>query len=101
VGRRFGVALAVAALALSTTALGATGAGASPASDAAEACRQIDEAGELALLGLTRGECVNLLKGSSSDRSSNLIAAFCGLDEVQIAFGVSSKGQCIKAFRAG
>jgi hypothetical protein len=101
VGRRFGTGLAVAALALSTTVLGATGAWAAPASDVAEACREIDEAGELALLGLTRGECVNFLKGPSSEHSNNFVAAFCGIDLVQLGLGVTNKGQCIKAFRAG
>ena len=100
-GRRFGVTLAVAALALSTTVLGATGAGAAPARDAAETCRQLDETGALALFGLNRGECVNFAKGPSSDRSNNFVAAFCGMDEVQSALGVSNKGQCIKAFRSG
>jgi hypothetical protein len=99
VGRRIGAGLAVAALAFSTVVLGATGAGAAPAGDAAEACRQIDDAGELALLGVTRGECVNLLKGPSSGRSDNFAAAFCGLDDLQLLLGGTNKGQCIKALR--
>lgn len=100
-GRRFGLTLAAAALALSTTVLGATGAGAASGDDAAEFCRQFAEAGGLELFGLNMGECVNFEKGPSSDQSNNFVAAFCGLDEVQLALGATDKGQCIQAFRSG
>ena len=101
-GRQFGIGLAAAALAFSTAVMGATGAGAaSPARDAVEDCQEIADAGGLELLGLNMGECVNFAKGPSSDHSRNFEAAFCGLDGVQLALGVSNKGQCMKVFGAG
>jgi hypothetical protein len=75
-------------------------AAAQPADNAAELCRQLDEQGELEFLGVTRGECVNLVKGPASPRANNFIAAICGIDFVQQFTGTTNKGQCIQAFRS-
>src|SRR5215208_2482834 len=70
-----------------------------PANDAAELCRELDEVGQLEAVGVTRGECVNILKGPSSENANNFIAGRCGLDIVQAALGVENKGQCIKLLK--
>ena len=71
--------------------------------DVAELCRLADEEGELEELGITRGECVNLISGlisgPASERANNFIAALCGLDFIQEQVGATNKGQCIKAVR--
>src|SRR5215212_5380622 len=70
-----------------------------PANEAAERCRALDEAGVLEDAGVTRGECVNILKQPSSENANNFIAGRCGLDIVQAALGVENKGQCIKLLK--
>ena len=70
-----------------------------PANEAAELCRALDESGELDEFGVTRGECVNILKGPASENANNFIAALCGAEEVQEATGTTNKGQCIKVLR--
>lgn len=83
-------------------ALAVAPANAVPANDAAELCRALDEAGALEQFspGATRGDCVNLYKGPSSENANNFIAGACGLDFVQALFDTSNKGQCIKAAKA-
>ena len=67
-----------------------------PAPDAGEFCRAADEGGFL--FGVTtRGECVNILKGPSSDNSISFIAGICGSDLFQSLSGTTNKGECIKA----
>ena len=70
------------------------------ANDAAEFCRFLDEEGVLDEFGVTRGECVNLVKGPASANANNFVAGLCGIDFVQEDLGVSNKGQCIKAINA-
>ena len=70
-----------------------------PANQAAEACRQFDEAGLLAALGVTRGECVNLHKGPVSENANNFIAAACSTPTGLTLTGTTNKGQCIKVLR--
>ena len=66
-----------------------------PAPDAAELCRSAE--GEGFLFGVTtRGECVNILKGPSSESSSSFIAGICGSDRVQFLSGATNKGECVK-----
>jgi hypothetical protein len=67
-----------------------------PANEVAAICRQLDAEGVLAAAGVTRGECVNILKGPSSANANNFIAGLCGLDEVLEFTGTTNKGQCIQ-----
>ncbi len=50
-----------------------------PAPDAAEFCRAAGE-GSFLFGVTTRGECVNILKGPSSENSTSFIAGICGCD---------------------
>jgi len=73
---------------------------AAPANDAAATCKAIDDDGGLDQAGITRGECVNLIKGPASEQSNNFIAAVCGFEFVQDVTGTTNKGQCIKVLRS-
>ena len=66
-----------------------------PPAEAAELCRELDEAGALAAIGSTRGECVNFYALEASEQSNNYLAAACGLDRVQADTGTTNKGQCM------
>ena len=66
------------------------------ATDAVAACQELDEDGELDAAGVTFGECVNILKGPSSENANNQIAGLCGIDEILTITGAKNKGQCIK-----
>ena len=72
-----------------------------PANEAAEFCRMLDEEGVLddPSLQITRGECVNILKGPSNENANNFIAGACGATSVQEFTETTSKGQCIKVLR--
>ena len=72
-----------------------------PANEAAEFCRMLDEEGVLddPSLQITRGECVNILKGPSNENANNFIAGVCGATSVQEFTETTSKGQCIKVLR--
>ena len=67
-----------------------------PEQTAPDACRQFDEDGLLDELGLTRGECVNILKGFESGNIHRIIVGACGEEELQEQLGTTNKGQCIK-----
>jgi hypothetical protein len=74
---------------------------ASPASDAAHLCRLLDEEGVLddRAIQITRGERVNILMGSASEHSNNVLASFCGAPVAQEFTGTTNKGECIKVLR--
>lgn len=94
-------AFMLAALLVSTFAFAfaATASADSDASAAVDFCRELDEAGELEEAGVTFGECVNIIKGPSSENANNFVAGLCGLDEALVLTGTTNKGQCIKALR--
>ena len=74
----------------------------SPANEAAEFCRELDEEGILGTgssTGANRGECVNFLMGPASQNANNFIAGACGFDVVQLITGTTSKSECIKFLR--
>jgi hypothetical protein len=77
----------------------ASAAPATPANAAVEVCQQAQEEGLLDELGITFGECVNIVKGPASATANNFIAGFCGLAFVQDQFGATNKGQCIKVVK--
>ena len=88
--------LLVAALGVGVSSLlGPRAAAQTPAPDAAEICRMMDEAGELRPFGLTRGECLNIFKRAPNEQAMNFFAAICGDNQFQSDVGVSSKGECI------
>jgi hypothetical protein len=66
------------------------------ASGFATACRAHDETGLLDQIGLTRGECVALLSGQSSEHLSRYLAGVCGAEVIQALYGTTTKGQCIR-----
>ncbi len=70
-----------------------------PANEAAEFCRELDAAGVLDDEGVTRGECVNILRGPASENANNFIAGLCGLDFALEVTETTNKGQCIKVLR--
>lgn len=70
-----------------------------PANEAAELCREFDDAGELDREGITRGECVNIFMGPASENANNFIAGVCGFDFALEITETTNKGQCIKALR--
>ncbi len=86
---------------ISSVAFAAPAAAQSDSSAAAEFCRMLDEEGVLddPSLQITRGECVNLVKGPSSANANNFIAAACGATIVQEFTETTNKGQCIKVLR--
>jgi len=90
-------------LGLPVLASGAGHAAAAPIEpkDAVAFCRLLDERGILDRpeLGLTRGECVNEVKGSASEDANNLSAGLCGEGFVLQLTGTTNKGQCIQFFR--
>lgn len=90
---------AVGAAALLASTMWAVPAHALPARDAVKLCQASQQAGQLQAAGVTFGECVNLMKGTSSKRANNFIAAFCGVDANVKATGTTSKGQCIKVVK--
>ena len=63
-------------------------------------CQFLDEVGELDDEGVTFGECVNFVKGPSTEQSTNFIAGLCGLDFALELTGTTNKGQCIRFLRA-
>jgi len=65
--------------------------------EAVELCRGFDEAGELEELGLTFGECVNIVAGQADENQNRFIAGICGAEIIQEQLGTTNKGQCIKA----
>jgi len=70
------------------------------ASDAAAFCQELNAEGFLLEeLGITVGECVNLVKGPVNENSNNFVAAICGVDFIQEDVGTTTKGQCIKVVR--
>ena len=69
------------------------------AKDAVALCQAADEAGNLDAEGATFGECVNFVKGPSTEQSTNFIAGLCGLDFALELTGTTNKGQCIKVVR--
>lgn len=95
--------LTLFALLLSTAAIHAPAMRADPtdANEQAAFCRAIDDAGGLDPAGLTRGECLNLARGTASAGANNQVAAICGLTEVQEELGLASKGQCVALFQSG
>ena len=85
---------------ISSVAFAAPAAGQSNAPGAAELCREIDDEGEFNdVYCITRGECVNLVKGPGSEQSNNVAAAICGSELVRAIFGGTNKGQCIQEVR--
>jgi len=70
-----------------------------PAKEAVKLCRTAQQAGQLQATGVTFGKCVNLMKGPSSKRANNFVAAFCGVSANLKATGTTSKGQCIKVVK--
>ena len=99
---RMGLALSLGvAMASSAWLAGPTSVSAQVATPktAAELCRVLDAAGDLALYGLTRGECVILLKGPATEQSSDFISGVCGYTSSLEYLGVTNKGQCIQAVR--
>jgi hypothetical protein len=64
--------------------------------EAVELCRGFDEAGELDSLGLTFGECVNIIAGRADENQNCQIAGVCGAERVQEQFGTTNKGECVK-----
>lgn len=67
---------------------------------AVEFCRTLDAAGELDELGLTFGECVNLVAGSVDQNQNRFFAGICGAEIVQEdQTGTTNKGQCIQVAR--
>jgi hypothetical protein len=100
--KRLVMIVALLTLVVSPVVFASGAAAQSGAPAAAEVCRQLDEAGVLDRPNnqLTRGECVNLLKGRSSPQANNFIAADCGQAETQEFAQTTNKGQCIKTVRA-
>jgi len=90
---------AVGAAALLASTIWAVPAQALPARDAVKACKTSQQAGQLAATGVTFGKCVNLMKGPSSKRANNFVAAFCSVGANLTATGTTSKGQCIKVVK--
>lgn len=74
---------------------------AAPAGDAASLCRQLDEVGLLSQpdVDITRGECLNEVRGPATVQSNNVISGVCGLDFVLSATGTANKGECIEVVR--
>ena len=66
---------------------------------ARESCQQAAEDGFLDELGLTFGECLNIVSGPASEQAANFVAGFCGFDFIQEEVGATTKGQCIKVVR--
>jgi hypothetical protein len=100
IAKRVVLVIALLTLVVSPLVFSSVAVAQSDASVAAEMCRALDESGDLEDLGITRGECVNILKGPSSEQANNRIAGLCGETGIQAFFGVTNKGQCIKAARA-
>ena len=93
------LSLGLSTLAGALVAPTAVNAQALPPPEAAELCRLADESGELAALGITRGECESYVMGPASEQANNFIAALCGVESVQAQVGATSKGECIKIVR--
>jgi len=66
------------------------------ANDAAERCR---EGGLPEQLGITRGECVNLVKLLPSESANSELAGLCSIASFQAIAGATNKGQCIKVLK--
>ena len=97
------VGLAVVAVAITAVFFGGTASAQSDRSEAVafahEVCREAQEEGVLDELGLTFGECINLVSGPASENANNQIAAFCGAEIIQEFTETTNKGQCIKVFK--
>lgn len=91
---------AVGATALLASIMWAVPANAAPSSIWVEACRDLDEQGELEAEGFTFGECVNILRGPFNETAKSVAAGNCGLDWVLEETGTTNKGQCIQVLRA-
>ena len=100
--KRIAVVVALLAPLVAPVVLGADAAAQSDEPTPPETCRQLDEAGILDRpdIDLTRGECVNILKGPSNPEASNRFAGSCSFPSVQEFFGATNKGQCIVAEHA-
>ena len=85
---------------ISSVAFAAPAVAQEPEPTVPETCRQFDEDGVLDELGLTRGECVNILKGFESGNIHRVIVGFCGSEDIQQQLGTTNKGQCIKVLTA-
>jgi hypothetical protein len=87
---------------LPVAVLVAPAAHAAGANTAAEMCRQADEAGLLDQpgVGITRGECVNIVKGFDNGSAGSVLSGLCGTEFGQQLAGVTNKGQCIKVAKA-
>lgn len=69
--------------------------GGDPASDAVTICQSLRQNGVLDQLGLTTGECVNLIQGPATATANNEFAGGCGWEPNQAVVGASNKGQCV------
>ena len=95
--KRFAVTIALLTLVVSPFVFGSVASASHDTkSEAAEICRQMDEAGELEQLGVTRGECVNVVAGPSNENANNTLAGLCGTDLFQRFTRTTNKGQCIQ-----
>ena len=92
--------LSLGVAAIAGVVIAPTSVSAAPARDAAAACRSLDEADRLERFGLTRGECVNILKGPASERSNNFIVGLCSYSFAPALTGTTNRGQCIQVLRS-
>jgi len=104
------IALLLSALTLALTlSLGmlatADSAGAAPerpgsSRPAVELCQSPEVREEIAFLGITMGECVNLVAGQITFNNSRFITALCGVNFIREGMGFANKGQCISTLQA-
>jgi hypothetical protein len=83
----------------------ADSAGAAPESPgssrpAVEVCQSPEVQEEIAFLGITMGECVNVVAGLITENNSRFITGLCGVAFLREEMGFANKGQCISTLQA-